>query len=102
MRIEWFLMVIVVACAMAIAGCSNETGGNSSEGPDKSELFSGKADESVSCAEVGLEPGCDACVEFGWYGDGECDNAAISLGLCEGPDPDCANGGEPGNGNGEG
>ena len=101
MKKRWILTAITVACLVQWAGCSDEPSSEGAGGPDKSELFSGKADESVSCEQIGLEPGCDACVEFGWYGDGECDEVAISLGLCAGPDPDC-DGGEPVGGNGTG
>ncbi len=96
MRPWWILTVVVVAGVVTVAGCSDEPASKAAAGPDKGELFSGKADESVSCEQVGLEPGCDACVEFGWYGDGECDDVAISLGLCAGPDPDCGEDETPG------
>lgn len=82
-------MTTAFACVVFSAGCAGEDGAKGVEGPDKGELFSRKADGTVTCEQIGLEPGCDACEEFGWYGDGECDEQAISLGLCEGPDPDC-------------
>jgi len=41
------------------------------------------------CEGNGLDTLCDPCTELGWYGDGECDEALISLMYCYGPDPDC-------------
>ena len=76
----WPKAVMTVAIGFSFlmgAGCGGEGSpdNNSSAGPlTKDEVKSfGKADR-----------GTDYCLEFGWYGDGICDE------FCPEPDPDCA------------
>jgi hypothetical protein len=62
--------------------------GGTAGAPDKDRARLGKADGDV-CAAYGLPAGCDPCAEYGWYGDGVCDDDLVAAGVCLGPDPDC-------------
>ena len=78
---------IVVASFLAFSGCSNSE--EVDVLPEKDQIKQGKADGLDMCAMYDLPAGCDLCDEFGWYGDGECDQGLIDAGACVGPDPDC-------------
>jgi hypothetical protein len=52
-------------------------------------LLGSTADGVDLCSKFNLPEDCDLCEEFGWYGDGECDQELIDRGLCTGPDQDC-------------
>ena len=43
----------------------------------------GATDGAAVCEHYGFEPFCDLCAEWGWYGDGTCDD------FCEQSDSDC-------------
>ncbi len=83
---------LIVPAAFLVLG-SFSCGSNGEEtqvGPNKSDIRGGKADSAVDyCLYFGYESGCDLCEEFGWYGDGICDQDLIDAGWCVGPDPDC-------------
>jgi len=75
-----FIMLVAVSIIVGglhLQGCKSDSSSMSKE--EASELAkSGKSDSAI-----------DYCVEFGWYGDGECDQDLIDDGLCIGPDSDC-------------
>jgi len=82
------LSVAVVTALMAV-GCGNPSD-ELDLSEDKKQIIQADANGLDVCEAMGFAPGCDLCLELGYYGDGICDIAMILHGLCEGPDPDCA------------
>ena len=76
-------IVVLVA-----SGCSR-TEPKSKLSPKKMKLLEQAHSGRDVCAALGLQPDCDVCAEFGYYGDGICDEALIQHGLCQREDPDC-------------
>ena len=72
-----------VGLSIGVAGCV----GDPQEPPfSRDEARAAKADGFMGalCEILGAEPGCDVCLELGWYGDGICDE------FCDEPDvADC-------------
>ncbi|PKN39530.1 MAG: hypothetical protein CVU63_15530 [Deltaproteobacteria bacterium HGW-Deltaproteobacteria-20] len=65
--------------ALLLAACSSST--------EPSDSQSGAAMSKDDARAAGkADQGTDYCEEFGWYGDGECDD------FCLQPDPDCGQG----------
>lgn len=79
--------LMIIMSFVVINGCGEETPDTSS--PSKDDVHDTKADGWDVCVIYDLSTGCDVCEAFGWYGDGECDQALIDAGICQGPDPDC-------------
>lgn len=68
--------------ALLLAACSSST--------EPSDSQSGAAMSKDDARAAGkADQGTDYCEEFGWYGDGECDD------FCLQPDPDCGQGCDP-------
>lgn len=88
MRMNRFSMVMLGF--LLATGCSSP--GDSTDHPSKEEVRLGKADGVDMCNKFDLPPGCDLCEEFGWYGDGECDQDLIDSGICRRTDSDCRDG----------
>jgi cysteine-rich repeat protein len=82
------LMGLALTIILAMVGCGEGDDGDGNT-PTKQQLLDGQ-NELDWCTQFGLEPGCDICAEFGFYGDGVCDLNMINIGLCAGPDPDCS------------
>jgi cysteine-rich repeat protein len=89
-------LIFVTFATMTLAACGLDDGSGT---PEKRSLLQASEDPADVCARLGLSPGCDLCAEFGWYGDGACDQVLIDRGLClladsdcQGAEMDCGNG----------
>ena len=86
----WVGKTLLLVGVFAVAGCSGAGDANKHHDDiSKKMLHDYKADGVDICAQYDLEPGCDPCLELGFYEDGACDADLISVGVCPGPDPDC-------------